>query len=681
MVPNWISRAVCLAAVFLAACGGADPVPETQPLRGAAPQRAVALDATALMDWAEREYAQYFPGHSENGVFQGFLNGEQVEYVYRTYDAGNGRTTYLGVTSGGRVDVWAPSLNGGELWHVGAIGDFTCQVYVCGSSVSGTAAAGAPIAGVTVTLKDSTNRSVTATTSLTGAYTLATTGMTGPFLLQLTTGGTQLYGVTADLATTTVANLTPLTDLIVRSWYSVQGVPVDNAFANPSAAPPPSQQQTSIIADVVLSLMQLALNNAGAGISTPLDLVTKPFSADHTGIDAVLDQTSISYATGATVSIAGNGAQQTSVIGFETATGGMTATTTTAGGGNTSTSAISIIVPVQPAQADAMSEIAAFMNSFAALISSRGAALTTADLTSYLDPNLLNAGANRDQFATDVARSFGRGQTLTVQVQAIKSLDLTGGLAEVAFLLTESLAGQSSTHMKTFFFRKLGGGWTIAGDRRIAEVSVDAEARTDQGAFTRASHPSVNVDVRPLQNTIGSVSASSSSGNIGTTRGSTVVDDAGVFRDSFFGTTGPISGVLPAAGTVYTVTLNPLQGTPVSYAIPLNAFTTEAAPITSPTGSSLADAHLGGSLGVSWSLPTTYAVRQIQLLALVYTGHQNDPSTFQCYSPEAIVGVTATSGTLNIPATCNGLPVVSVNVNLSVRGVNGERSLTIYMLR
>lgn len=677
MVPNWISRAVCLAALFLAACGGADPAPDAQPLRGAAPQRAAALDATALMDWAETEYQQYFPVRVGSGFYD--------IYTYRAYQAPGG-TTYIGITAAGDVFVMGPGLTaeGGPPWKVGNMADFGCRVgtQYCGGTVSGTAAAGAPIAGVTVTLKDSTNRAVTATTSVTGAYTLATTGMTGPFLLQLTTpGGARLYGVTADLAATTVANLTPLTDLIVRSWYSVQGVPVDNAFANPSAAPPPSQQQTSIIADAVLSLMQLALDNAGAGIATPLDLVSKPFSADHTGIDAVLDRTSISYGTGATVSIAGNGVQQTSVIGFETATGGITAISTTAGGGNTSTSAISIIVPVQPAQADAMSEIAAFMNRFAALINLRGAALTTADLDGYLDPDLLDEGSNRDQFAAALVNGLSRGQTLAVQVQAIRSLDLAGGLAEVDFLVTESLAGQSSTEREKFFFRKLAGAWTIAGDRRIAEVSVNAEARIDQGAFAQGSRPAVSIDVRPLQNTIGSVSASSGSGSIATTRGSTVVDDAGIFRDSFFGTTGPISGALPAAGTIYTVTLTPLQGVPLSYAEPLNAFTTEGVPITSPTGSTLADAHLGGSLNVSWRLPTTYAVRDIGLVALVYTGIQNDPSSFQCYSPEAIVGVTATSGTLQVPATCNGRPVVSVNVNLSVRGVNGERSVTIYTLR
>jgi hypothetical protein len=677
MVPSWVSRAVCLVAVCLAACGGGETAGDAQALR-ATPQRAAAspaaaIDADTLMDWAEGRYPQFFPGHQTSGSY--------LDYRYRAYDAGNGQTAYLGITTAGRVDVWVPGLFDGNLTTVGTLADFVCQVRVCGS-VSGTAAAGAPIAGMTVTLKDSASHTVTTTTSITGTYNLDTTGLTGPFLLQVSTaGGQRLYGVTADPAATNVANLTQLTDLIVRSWYAVQGATADTAFANPGAAPPPSQQQTAFIADAVLSLVQRALTGAGAGVSTPLDLLTKPFSADHTGIDAVLDQTSISYGTGATLNIAGADVQQTSLIGFDPVAGGITATSTTAGGGNTSTSAISVIVPVQPAQADATSEISALMNRFAALITLRGPALTSADLASYLDPDLLDEGANRDQFAAALVQGYTRGQTMAMQVQAIKSLDLSAGLAEVAFLNTESLDGQSSTEKLTFFFRKLAGGWTISGDRRIAEVGVDAEAHIDQGAYTQASHPSVSVDVRPLQNTIGSVTAGSGSGSIAMTRGSTVVDDAGVLRDSFYGAVDVGSGALPAAGTIYTVTLNPLQGSPVSYAIPLNAFTTETAPITSPTGSSLADANLGRSLGVSWRLPTTYAVQHIGLLAIVSTGIQSDPSTYTCYSPEAIVGATATSGTLDIPSTCAGLPVVIVNINLTVKGVNGERSQTIHMLR
>jgi hypothetical protein len=35
---------------------------------------------------------------------------------------------------------------------------------------------------------------------------------------------------------------------------------------------------------------------------------------------------------------------------------------------------------------------------------------------------------------------------------------------------------------------------------------------------------------------------------------------------------------------------------------------------------------------------------------------------------------------VNIPATCNNLPVRSANVNVSTRGVNGERSQVIYGL-
>lgn len=678
MVPIWVRTAACVIALGLAACGGGETPGETQAglptaQRAAAPLAGPVLDADTLMDWAERQYGQYFPGHQASGSY--------LDYRYRAYDAGNGQTAYLGIGNDGRVDVWVPSLFDGKLTNVGTVADFVCQVYAC-TRVTGTAAAGAPIAGAVVTLKDSAGHVVTATTSATGTYSLDTTGLTGPFLLQLTMAdGRRLHGVTAGPAAGSVANLTPLTDLIVRSWYAVQGAAADTAFANPAAAPPPSQQQTALIADAVLSVVQRALTTAGAPMSTPLDLLTKPFNADHTGVDAVLDQTSISYGTGATVNIAGGGVQQTSLIGYDAAAGAMTATSTTAGGGNTTTSAISVIVPVQPAQADAATEISALMNRFAELITLRGPVLTNADLAGYLDPDLLDEGANRDQFAAALVQGFGRGQTLAVQIQAIKSLDLSSGLAEVAFLATETLNGQSSTEKLTLFFRKLAGGWTISGDRRIAAVGVDAEAHMDQGAFTHESHPTVSVNVRPLQNTVGSVTAGSGSGSIAMTRGSTVVDDAGLLRDSFYGAADVVSGALPAAGTIYTVTLNPLQGAAVSYPIPLNAFTTEAAPITSPTSSSLADANLGRSLSVSWRLPTTYAVQHIGLLAIVSTGVESDPSTFSCYSPEAIVGATATSGTLDVPSTCRGLPVLSVNINLTVKGVNGERSQTIYNMR
>ncbi|MDB5872148.1 MAG: hypothetical protein JWQ07_1590 [Ramlibacter sp.] len=675
MMRAGLARLLCMAVVVLAACGGGSgEVANAPAARAQAPQAAIALTPTALMDWAEQNYSVYFPGHSQDQAL--------APYIYRYYPAtGN----YLGV-DGQNIYVLGP-VSGGYAapYFVGTMLEYTCQVYPqnCGSTVTGTAAAGAPIAGVTVTLKDSANNIVTAVTSAAGTYTFSTDGLTAPFLLQLTTpSGTTLYSVTADSGVAVVANLTPLTDLIVRSWYSVQGVSAATAFANPAAAPPPTRLQAGAVADVVLSVMQLALNNNGAGISAPLELINKPFTADHTGMDSVLDKTRVSYGSGATVTLTGNSKQQTSVIGYDTARSMITASSTVVTADNTSSSSISAVVPVQPAQVAAWSEIEAALAGFAALVNSKGTSLSGADLLPYLDPGLLQDGLNRDQFAAGTAQNFNQGQAIAMQIRRMASLDLAAGRADVSILATQSLGAQSETQDIAFFFQKVSGAWTLSGNQSIAHMRIFAEARINQGAYAGGDGPSINVDVRPVQGTVGTVTVVASTGSITMTRGPTAVDDSGVLLDSFFGNTGALgAGSRPSAGTLFTVTMTRPGTTAVTATIALNAFTTEGVPLTSPTGISLADAHLGGTLDVSWALPTTYAVSRVNLSALVFTGSQSNPSTFQCESPQVVLGATATAGTLNVPATCNGMPVVSVNINLSISGVNGERSQTIYLLQ
>lgn len=78
-----------------------------------------ALTATALMDWAETAYPQYFPGHEIDRV--------QTPYAYRFYPStGN----YLGV-AGDQVYVLG-QVSGNVLLRIGALTDFSCQVHRCG---------------------------------------------------------------------------------------------------------------------------------------------------------------------------------------------------------------------------------------------------------------------------------------------------------------------------------------------------------------------------------------------------------------------------------------------------------------------------------------------------------------------------------------------------------------------
>jgi trimeric autotransporter adhesin len=143
-----LGRATCLIAIFLAACGGGESTFSFKAVnanpRAAASlsQSAPVLTPTALMDWAESEYPQYFPGHSQDQAFG--------PYTYRFYPSS---LDYLGVSSDGGIYVLGP-LTGGQLVRVAGLGDYTCRVYAQACTptavVRQIAPSQGPIAGGTV---------------------------------------------------------------------------------------------------------------------------------------------------------------------------------------------------------------------------------------------------------------------------------------------------------------------------------------------------------------------------------------------------------------------------------------------------------------------------------------------------------------------------------------------------
>ena len=130
--------ATVAAAATLAACGGGDaPPPAFMAFEQAQDRRSVLAatggdagvsaavlaasaaptpSATELLDWAERAYAQFFPGHEANLTL--------APYVYRYYPS---TRNYVGV-AGSRVYILGP-LSGDVLGDVGAIADFGPRVY------------------------------------------------------------------------------------------------------------------------------------------------------------------------------------------------------------------------------------------------------------------------------------------------------------------------------------------------------------------------------------------------------------------------------------------------------------------------------------------------------------------------------------------------------------------------
>lgn len=554
------------------------------------------------------------------------------------------------------------------------------------TTVTGTAAIGSPIASNVVTLKDSAGHSSTTVTAADGSYSLSTAGFTPPFLVQVAASIGNLYSVSADALNTTTINTDPFTDLIARSWYSAQGVSIDTAFAAPASNPAPTPQSVQILTNAVTNLTQMWLTNAGID-TTKFNLISTPFNADGTGLDKVLDQSTVNTGTGK-VTITANGTTQTSTITYNTTAGTMTIATSTTNANGASQSTNTTVVPAQTAQQTALDSIAATLTGLANAVNTNGAQLTAAELMPFLATDLLNDSYNQTQYAAELATELRGAQMSGVQIQAVKSLDLTGGHADIAVSSPSMGSGE-------FWFENVSGTWLIGGDNEIARIGIQVANRNHQGApisdgGSGGSGVSIGLDVAAPDGTLTGVTVTDPSGVTGWNAHPLPASDIEIntysptptttldvdLRQFDGGWTDLGSSIIPA-GTPFTLALTTAAGPVVDYTWTSNAATTETISITSPTSASLADYTLGQPQTVTWQLPTTFPIADVYLQAETYTTSptQKGPSTYQCEitgTPATVTTGFPTSGTITVPSTCNGDPVVFIELEVGVQGINGE---------
>ncbi len=172
------------------------------------------------------------------------------------------------------------------------------------TTLRGIAAAGGPLAGATVTLVDAnaaTADPAAATAAADGSYGFTLDGLTAPFALRVdyTQEGVArtlyavLPGVTANADNT--ANVTPLTDA-VAVLVAPGGNPA--ALTDPAAL---AASSAAAIANAVATLNAVlssdpsidAQLDAAAGAGKTFDPMTTSFVADGSGVDAVLDQLTV----------------------------------------------------------------------------------------------------------------------------------------------------------------------------------------------------------------------------------------------------------------------------------------------------------------------------------------------------------------------------------------------------
>lgn len=560
--------------------------------------------------------------------------------------------------------------------------------------IKGVAATGAPIADATVTLKDSRGRSFNARTAADGSFRVASTGLTPPFLLQVAAPGGNLYSVSAVSLQSATINVTSLTDLATRAWFAVNGTTsLDAAFTNPSGVAFPTPTQVEDVEELIDGVFALWLQDAGVDASTH-DLISTPFKADGTGIDKVLDQTSVAgwvitvtgrinpsasakpaapwAATGATGPVERT---QVTTLSFDAGEKTVTVESEITAGTEVSSTVATTVVSTSTAMEAVFQQIDANFKAMAQVANEKGQALIVGDVLPYIDPAHMGQGLNQVEAAElFVAQARMSSGTLGGYLISLDELDIVNGTAHGYWTFTETQNGQTATNRQESRFRLVDGKWLLSGDGRPAymyvkagtftdatnsSVTLEANASTREGAYTAATvtgGPWVNVAMPPDV--------------------VTSVDEAGHrFRGFWYDTVIQDAADLPVAGTPFTFKLQPASGPQEQYVLHMNAATNALVWIASAPSGAAADL-VGGRVTLTWALPATVVIEEVNLQGAVSAGPSN--ARISCDIWGDALGVTATTGSIMIDATCDGQAVDSFYLSVNVEGVNGEE---IYAMR
>lgn len=155
--------------------------------------------------------------------------------------------------------------------------------------ISGLAASGAAVSG-TISIKDSSGHELTTTTT-DGTFSFNVSALSPPFMLKASWGSNTMYSFANAPGT---ANITPLTQLIVAAAASSTGLDALYQSPTPASFNIIAANLQTATTNLRNSLQPLLAKYPGADI----DPIHGSFSADHTGMDGLLDQISVTMVSG-----------------------------------------------------------------------------------------------------------------------------------------------------------------------------------------------------------------------------------------------------------------------------------------------------------------------------------------------------------------------------------------------
>lgn len=332
------------------------------------------------------------------------------------------------------------------------------------TTVSGTAAVGAPVAGSVVAIDSKGKVSVAVNTGAGGAFTVDVAGMTAPFFLSITgtSGGKQVTMHSIATAAGQTVNITPLTDLIVSTASGQPGgtalatvcAPVANtvsAACTTALATAATQQRL----DAAVAAVVAMIKPINTGNTNPL---TGAFVANGTGMDAVLDQILVAPAEA-------QGAMATVTLIATNSTLGSVTLPAAAGGASTipaATPPSDADLTKASAAASVLPEIRACMASLSALYPKTGFVVpSTAAVSPFIDSTFTMGAAvgKADILAALTSPDQAAHAGLTIEALGLASVNMQPLSTDEIATLTSS-SSTSTTRVADFIGNRLGAGAT-----------------------------------------------------------------------------------------------------------------------------------------------------------------------------------------------------------------------------
>jgi hypothetical protein len=331
--------------------------------------------------------------------------------------------------------------------------DDSGSVIPSAKTLSGTAAAGAPIIGQ-VTVKGALGNTKSALIEADGTYAVDVTGLTAPYRLRAegTVGGRtyKLHSYAEESDVNGNVNITPFTDLIVANAAQQ----IAESFFD-------SSSQFELDA-AELEAQETALQNKlqdvfdALGVDTAIDLLNTTFSADHSGLDAALDVIRVEVDTTTNIATITNLIDETAAPLEDNLT-------------VTDDNDESLTVSNPDALVAAVTDTQQIAALFDDLTASFSAGLpTNNDIADYFADDFIQEDTSKAQFLTEITTDpalIG----LSFNGLAVEDLDSDAGTAKVIFYV--AFNGVTDPDPETWLARKDPTlGWQMLGDQRIAEV-------------------------------------------------------------------------------------------------------------------------------------------------------------------------------------------------------------------